>query len=130
MLVLLFSYLGGVYGRVHEKVEYLLVIDLRVGDGHAEGGLDPGVHFLKHVRECSRGYAAVLSVRVGCFPPKTPIIPSKETKGRNKTRSWVSAIKRRHVFGGTKGKANISTNFDCSFKDPKGAIHLSSTAIL
>lgn len=54
------SYLGGVYGRVHEEIEYLFVVDLHVGDGHVEGGFDSSVHFLKHVRQCSRGYAAVL----------------------------------------------------------------------
>lgn len=102
-LVCPLSYLGGVYGRVHEEVEYLFVVNLHVGDGHAEGGFDSSVHFLKHVRQRSRGYAAVL--RFELDGNQTPI-HEREKGGGNET----GVDKFRHILVRsllTKEMANI-----------------------
>lgn len=65
-----FSHLCGVDGRVYEEVKYLLIVDLHVGDRHAECGFNSSVHFLKHVRQRSRRYAAVLQFRSGDDPKR------------------------------------------------------------
>lgn len=64
------SHLCGVDGRIYEEVKYLLIVDLHVGDGHAKCGFDSSVDFLKHVRQRSRGYAAVLQFPSGDDPKR------------------------------------------------------------